>query len=456
MKDKNKLLKINQIPNSSFNQFLHTQNNFNLTFHVRNKIPILTDRTRENNNSILNSFQSNSPHKLINSFYTLDTNFSIPKNTRNKRRGIIYNRNLTPITIKKRKDLNLEEKIFLAQENKKFILEEKNKMFIEEYKRKEKKIYEMRENSQKKKINLMNKLKKLHDMRRLRLKIHKIMEMECYNICNEFESKISNFNIKILDYLSGKHNLNQSIKYQSNFRFDKKENENGEAHNRKKMIIDIDLMKNYGDFSEKILENNLNEKERKLIIEDPNYFFQNNVSDKYKQISLTDRINKEEGDIIKAKNNDINFNKKRSLKDKLSKRLKTDINKNLLDIKKDINKTIYKIKTKDFNNKEDLGKIIHKKIIKNMLNSLKKNYIRNSAFFYENDKKNREKMYSDSYKYSSIGRLSLTDNNKTFVHKLSEMIENEKKNLSQNNFKKEEIDLIKIYKNKIKENYNNE
>ena len=89
----------------------------------------------------------------------------------------------------------------------------------------------------------------------------------------------------------GKHNLNQSIKYQSNFRFDKKENENGEAHNRKKMIIDIDLMKNYGDFSEKILENNLNEKERKLIIEDPNYFFQNNVSDKYKQISLTDRIN---------------------------------------------------------------------------------------------------------------------------------------------------------------------
>ena len=33
-------------------------------------------------------------------------------------------------------------------------------------------------------------------MRRLKLKINKIIQMESYDICNEFEAKNSSFNIK--------------------------------------------------------------------------------------------------------------------------------------------------------------------------------------------------------------------------------------------------------------------
>ena len=281
--------------------------------------------------------------------------------------------------------------------------------------------------------------------------------MESYDICNEFEAKNSSFNIKSLDYLSGKHNLNQSIKFHSIFRFDKIEN--GEAHDRYKMLIDIDSMKNNEELKDKILEKNLNIKEKNLINEDPSYFFQKNVSNNFKTLSLTERINEEDGFFIKEKeeNNDyFNSNKKeskgRNLKEKLSKRLKTDINKNLFNIKNDINKTIYKLRTKNFNHKDNLAQIEYDKIIQNMIDSLKNNYSKN----INDNEKERRKMYKTVFKYGHRRRYSILFHLNNVLHNNNNNNNddnNNKENPLFSNFKKEEIDFIKVYKKQIKDNF---
>jgi len=450
------------IINSSFNQIIQTQQNFKQPLKIRRSIKQIylttetSERTRTRENSHIVSYQNITP-STVQSFYTpnstLETNF-----TYNKIRRKINNNNnnykkITPLKYSKNERLNLDQKILLAQENKKLILNKKNEMYIEQYKEKEKKFNEIRENSKKKKIYLLNKIKKLNDMRRLKLKINKIIQMESYDMCNEFEAKNSSFNIKTLDYLSGKHNLNQSIKFNSIFRFDKIEN--GEAHDRYKMLIDIDSMKNNEELKDKILEKKLSIKEKRLINEDPSYFFQSNVGNNFKKISLTDRINEEDG-FYKIKDETINLdsNKKeskgRNLKEKLSKRLKTDINKNLLDIKKDINKTIYKIRTKKLNHKENLAQIEHDKIIQNMIDSLKNNYSRN----INDNEKERRKMYKTVFKYGRRRFSTLFHiNNDLNINNNNNDEKNNNENPLISNFKKEEIDFIKVYKKQIKDNF---
>ena len=453
------------IENSSFNQFIQTQQNFKQPLKIRKSIKEIhlttetTERTRSRENSHIVSYQNITPSTL-KSFYTpnstLETNFTYNKirrkisNSNNNNTNNSYKKK-NPLKYIQNERLNIDQKILLAQQNKQTILNKKNEMYIEQYKKKEKKFNEIRENTKKKKIYIMNKIKKINDMRRLKLKINKIIQMESYDMCHEFEAKNSSFNIKILDYLSGKHNLNQSIKFHSIFRFDKIEN--GEAHDRYKMLIDIDSMKNNEELKDKILEKKLNIKEKRLINEDPSYFFQTNVGNNFKTISLTERINEEDGFYkINEKSTDLNSNKKeskgRNLKEKLSKRLKTDINKNLLDIKKDINKTIYKIRTKKLNHNENLALIEREKIIQNMIDSLKNNYSRNS----NDNETERRKMYKTVFKYGHRRRFS------TLFH-LNNVLNNnnDEKNNNENplisNFKKEEIDFIKVYKKQIKDNF---
>ena len=458
----NKSQKQKNFENSSFNQFIKTQKNFRQPLKIRTSIKQnlltneTTDRTRENSHII--SYQNITPSTL-QSFYTpnltLETNYTFNK-TKRKINTTTYKK-ITPLKFIKNERLNIDQKIFLVQQNKNLILNKKNKMYIEQYKNKEKKFNEMRENTKMKKIYLMNKIKKLNDMRRLKLKINKIIQMESYDICNEFEAKNSSFNIKSLDYLSGKHNLNQSIKFHSIFRFDKIEN--GEAHDRYKMLIDIDSMKNNEELKDKILEKNLNIKEKNLINEDPSYFFQKNVSNNFKTLSLTERINEEDGFFIKEKeeNNDyFNSNKKenkeRNLKEKLSKRLKTDINKNLFNIKNDINKTIYKLRTKNFNHKDNLAQIEYDKIIQNMIDSLKNNYSKN----INDNEKERRKMYKTVFKYGHRRRYSILFHLNNVLHNNNNNNNdgnNNKENPLFSNFKKEEIDLIKMYKKIIKDNF---
>ena len=290
-------------------------------------------------------------------------------------------------------------------------------------------------------------------MRRLRLKIHNIISNQGTNLCDEFESKNSAFNIKMFDYLSGKHNLNQSIKYQSKFRFDKIDN--GEGHDRYKMLIDVDTMRQNEEMSDKILENELNLNERRLIIEDPDYFFHNNVSDKFKSISLVQRINQEENSGRKdnflpfINQNFIDSNtksKSRNLKEKLSNRIRTDVSKRLNDIKNDINKTIYIKRTKDLNFKNDeIIKEQKDKIFKTMIDSLS-NISHETLKKEMNDNRDkREKMYE-----------TLNPNNLHYYRRKRQYTFdyiNDKSKFTFDTFNKDELELLKSIKKQIKDSY---
>ena len=450
MKIKNKNLKyipINEMSknNTSFCKFFQYQKIKPSTSN-RNTNP-LTQRfqTPFKENSHYSNFKIMSPSRTFFTSNTIDTNYTNRTNN-NKTKSFI--KSFSPLTQKS----NINEKIFIANENKKQLLKQKQDNILEKYQERNKRIQKIREKIKKKKIFISNKINKLNDMRRLRLKIHNIISNQGTNLCDEFESKNSAFNIKMFDYLSGKHNLNQSIKYQSKFRFDKIDN--GEGHDRYKMLIDVDTMKQNEEMSDKILENELSLNERKLIIEDPDYFFHNNVSDKFKSISLVQRINQEENSGRKdnflpfINQNFIDSNQKsksRNLKEKLSNRIRTDVSKRLNDIKNDINKTIYIKRTKDLNFKNDeIIKEQKDKIFKTMIDSLS-NISHETLKKEMNDNSDkREKMYE-----------TLNPNNLHYRRKRQYTFDyiNDKSKFTFDTFNKDELELLKSIKKQIKDSY---
>ncbi len=385
-----------------------------------------------NENSYSSNFKTISPSKTFFT-QTIDTNYTNKTNYHKPTKSFI-----SPF-----KNNSLNEKILLVNENKKKLLKKKEEEFIEKYNEKEKRFQKIREKILEKKLFISNKVNKLNDMRRLRLKIHNIISNQEKNICEEFESKSLGFNIKMIDYLSGKHNLSQSIKYQSTFRFDKIEN--GEAHDRYKMLIDIDNMKINEGISDKILENELDLDEKKLIIEDPDYFFHNNVSDKFKSISLVERIQQEEEINHGNKNlpllNHTFNNKKHKKKHLLSN--KNNIYQRLNDIKYDINKTIYNKKTKELNFRED-EKSQKNKIVSSMIKNLNEMFVKNLKKELNDNKDKREKMY-----------ITLNPNNIQFIKRKKSIYDfnKEKTKFNFNAFNKEELELLKTLKKKIKDSY---
>ena len=450
MKNKNKNLKyipINEMSknNTSFCKFFQYQKIKPSTSN-RNTNP-LTQRfqTPFKENSHYSNFKIMSPSRTFFTSNTIDTNYTNRTNN-NKTKSFI--KSLSPLTQKS----NINEKIFIANENKKQLLKQKQDNILEKYQERNKRIQKIREKIKKKKIFISNKINKLNDMRRLRLKIHNIISNQGTNLCDEFESKNSAFNIKMFDYLSGKHNLNQSIKYQSKFRFDKIDN--GEGHDRYKMLIDVDTMRQNEEMSDKILENELNLNERRLIIEDPDYFFHNNVSDKFKSISLVQRINQEENSGRKdnflpfINQNFIDSNtksKSRNLKEKLSNRIRTDVSKRLNDIKNDINKTIYIKRTKDLNFKNDeIIKEQKDKIFKTMIDSLS-NISHETLKKEMNDNRDkREKMYET---------LNPNNLNKRRKRQYTFDYINDKSKFTFDTFNKDELELLKSIKKQIKDSY---
>ena len=450
MKNKNKNLKyipINEMSknNTSFCKFFQYQKIKPSTSN-RNTNP-LTQRfqTPFKENSHYSNFKIMSPSRTFFTSNTIDTNYTNRTNN-NKTKSFI--KSFSPLTQKS----NINEKIFIANENKKQLLKQKQDNILEKYQERNKRIQKIREKIKKKKIFISNKINKLNDMRRLRLKIHNIISNQGTNLCDEFESKNSAFNIKMFDYLSGKHNLNQSIKYQSKFRFDKIDN--GEGHDRYKMLIDVDTMRQNEEMSDKILENELNLNERRLIIEDPDYFFHNNVSDKFKSISLVQRINQEENSGRKdnflpfINQNFIDSNQKsksRNLKEKLSNRIRTDVSKRLNDIKNDINKTIYIKRTKDLNFKNDeIIKEQKDKIFKTMIDSLS-NISHETLKKEMNDNRDkREKMYE-----------TLNPDNLHHRRKRQYTFDyiNDKSKFTFDTFNKDELELLKSIKKQIKDSY---
>ena len=169
------------------------------------------------------------------------------------------------------------------------------------------------------------------EIKNLKIKIYKIINKKGL-ICQNFLKKIDNFNLKFINYLNSKSFIKSKKEFSDNFHFSK--NDLNKAHDPYKQYLhSYSLSKN--SINIKDVFNSLNNREKKIIEKEPNYFFRNNkVFEDFHDLekkSLTKtlreeediqnmRINKiskkeieeykEKNDIINKRMNDISQNKK--------------------------------------------------------------------------------------------------------------------------------------------------
>ena len=368
---------------------------------------------------------------------------------------------------KKNRVINLDIQIANVQKNKNNINKIKTEENIKKFNEKEEKLKKIQFEIHRNKSNKLHQINKITNMRRLKLKIQNILNNEMIHMCSTFESKMSNFNNKMFDFLSGKQNINANKEYHKQFRFDK--NELGEAHDRFNLLLDVDSIKNYEISPDKILKKNLNNYEKKLINEDPEYFFgQKDVSFLFRHKTLIQKIYEEENDLesLKELNKKLISQKfinseRKNLKQKLNNRIRTDINKKLDDIKNDINYNMYKEHSKYLNklqipNKMDPKKIFNK-MNKDLMNSLAKNNLMNIKGKKDLDIYKVPGIDSITTKYDLIERLK---NEREFKEKIKKEKERKLSNIfneennEDNNFNKNENDFLNKIKQEIKDNYN--
>ena len=142
--------------------------------------------------------------------------------------------------------------------------------------------------------------------------------------------------------MGGEYYKKKALQLSSIFRFDK--NENGESHNRKTMIVDIDKMKRDEAIPDKILMKELTTDEKKLIIADPNYFVKDNRyknSSLLKPIKLSRRLLLEEEENESISKRDTNFTTIQRKPNQKKKIISTSTEQKLDEIQRTINKTVY-------------------------------------------------------------------------------------------------------------------
>ena len=214
----------------------------------------------------------NSPHQRNNRIPLLT--FSTLSNQRNTTLSTTFYQSTFTIP-------RLDLKIKQANENKKMKTMMKNEKNIKEIQARHEKLMQYKLKLKASKEEQKENQHRLDQMRKLKLKIFNILSRDTHSVCDDFQRKVNAFNIKLFEFLGGNFMKNQALKYNATFRFDK--NEHGESHNRKKMIIDIDNLKQKSFLPDTILNQELTADEKKLILLDPNYFIKNNT---YKQSKL--------------------------------------------------------------------------------------------------------------------------------------------------------------------------
>ena len=401
-----------------------------------------------NNNNNISSFRSANNNNNNNKINSLKLSLNTPSkftiyDSNNKNSRNFYSSNFTydtSITFSPLKTTNfslltLDNKIKLANEKRNKNLEEKKLFFENERKKKEERLMHYYKIFKKNK-NLIN-LNSNNERKRkqLKIKINHIINKNHKKNCESYDNKISSFNIKIFDFLQGNHNTIQNYKYCKNFHFDKNTN-NFEAHDRYKMIIDNNNNQNNNEFKN---ENDminfktiLNNKEIKMVNEEPAYFFDNNY--KYKIKSLTERIIDEEENEKKKKGKNkllINFNYKKEKKYK-----EQNIEEKINDVKNIIKHNIYNYKTielKKTNNDFKLQKILKK--MNNEISNIKKQNIINydietlKDIFYKSDKKfkNIEKKFlspQNKRKFNFFDLFNFNQTDQDLIKKYNSLIKN--------------------------------
>lgn len=213
-------------------------------------------------------------------------------------------------------------------------------------------------NSNKQKTKIDRRI--LDKKRKLKMKIFQMVSSEKDNFCSTFERKNYLYNLKVLDYLRGDRRVKKAIKYHQIFRFGN--DFHGEAHDLAAFYSETESFQD-PKYAQKKLDEQLNDEEKRLILDDPLFFIKGNQNNSklFTSISLTNRLKMEEKSTQKPKQNQTEirdntiYNHERTYLRKLTRRLtRAEIKENNHFVKKK------KIENKEPNKQAEISNINNK------------------------------------------------------------------------------------------------
>lgn len=148
----------------------------------------------------------------------------------------------------------------------------------------------------KNKLNLDENEKNKNKYKELRFKVHNTIKSNIHPLCSNFINKAHLFNEKILEYYQSDHYINLIRNFQNKFHY----NLSIENYPKIQMYTDIKSLEKVSKTNKLDFKKCFSEKEQKLILLDPAYFFQKDNPDSFinvniaKKKSLADRIQEEE------------------------------------------------------------------------------------------------------------------------------------------------------------------
>ena len=268
-------------------------------------------------------------------------------------------------------------------------------------------------------LNIEEDSKNKNKFKELRFKVHNTIKSNNRPLCNNYINKAHLFNEKILEYYQSDHYINLIRNFQNNFHY-KLCLEN---HPKIKMYTDIKSLKKLSQTNKLDFKKCFSEKEQKLILLDPAYYFQNDSPNSFINVNLAktkklaDRIQEEdeEQQIKEILNNFLN--KKSKLKTRNIK-LNLEYSESENEQKRKERKLISKInKILIQNNIKNINNLTSKKIETLELNNINKNSVKNNKEI--NTMKNDEtydffKSYNSNVKnsFTSAMRLNKIENEK--------------------------------------------
>ena len=261
----------------------------------------------------------------------------------------------------------------------------------------------------------------------LRFKVHNIIKSNNKHLCNNYINKAHLFNEKILEYYQSEHYINLIKNFQNNFHYKL----NLENHPKIKMYTDIKSLKKNTKTNKLDFRKCFSEKEQKLILLDPAYYFQNDSPNSFINLNikrtkkLADRLQEEEEEQQIKQILNKYLNKKNKLK---TRNIKLDFEYNESDNeeKRKEKKLISKInKILSQNNIKNLKKLNSKKIETLDITNMNMNPIKNNKEL--NTMKN-----DDTYDFFKVYNSNLKNSytNALRLNKIEKENKNKKKNCS--------------------------
>ena len=145
-------------------------------------------------------------------------------------------------------------------------------------------------------VNIDVDTKNKNKYKELRFKVHNTIQSNIHPLCNNYINRAHLFNEKILEYYQSDHYINLIKNYQNKFHYKL----TVENHPKIKMFTDINSLKKVTQKNKLDFKKCFSEKEQKIILLDPAYYFQKDSPTHFKNINikksqkLVDRIQQEE------------------------------------------------------------------------------------------------------------------------------------------------------------------